>query len=216
MQHRTPVLDRRYFLGASALTLVGLSSGALAQQAGQQAGRGAMPDGDAKTISQQVGDYIAGFDIKAVPQPAIDRARIAFIDTIGVMLAGSHEEVAHIAAEMVKAEASAAQATVVGTSLRASPQLAALANGVAAHAMDYDLNDNSGRAIAAVVPAILPLAETTGATPAEAIAAYVVGAEIGGRVTRANFKASSVGGWHTTGMVGAVAAAAAAARLLKV
>jgi 2-methylcitrate dehydratase PrpD len=216
MIRRTNALDRRHFLGASALTLVIMPGGVFAQQAGQQAGRGAMPDGEAKTISQQVGDYIAGFDIKTVPQPAIDRARIAFIDTIGVMLAGSHEEVAHIVAEMVKAEASAPQATVVGTSLRASPQLAALANGVAAHAMDYDLTYISGQAIAAVVPAILPLAESTGATPAEAIAAYVIGAEIGGRVTRANFKASSVGGWHTTGMVGAVAAAAAAARLLKV
>src|SRR5262249_25687987 len=107
-------------------------------------------------------------------------------------------------------------ATVAGTSLRASPQLAALANGVAAHAMDYDLTYISGQAIAAVIPAILPLAESTGATPAEAIAAYVVGAEIGRRVARPNFRASSVGGWHPTGMVGAVAAAAAAARLLKV
>src|SRR5262245_30755487 len=118
MIRRTSALDRRHFLGASALTLVTMPGAVLAQPAAQ-AGRGPMPDGDAKTISQQVAAYIAGFDLKSVPQPAIDRARIAFIDTIGVMLAGSHEEVAHIAAEMVKAEARAPQATVVGTSLRA-------------------------------------------------------------------------------------------------
>jgi 2-methylcitrate dehydratase PrpD len=171
---------------------------------------------DAKTISQVVADYIADFDLKSAPPAATDRARIAFIDTIGVMLAGSHEEVSHLAVEMVKDEASAPQATIVGQSLRASPQLAALANGVASHAMDYDLTYISGQAAAAIVPAILPLAETLGATPAEAIAAYIVGAEVAGRLARANFRASSVGGWHTTGTVGAVAAAAAAARLLKV
>src|SRR5262245_26509399 len=206
--------DRRTLLGASALTLVGMTGQALAQQA--PAARTTMTEADAKKISQVVADYIAGFDLKTAPPAAVERARIAFIDTIGVMLAGSHEEVAHIMVEMVKAEASAPQATVVGSALRTTPQLAALANGVASHAMDYDLSYISGQAIGAVVPAILPLAEVTGATPAEMVAAYIIGAEVGGRVTRANFKASSVGGWHTTGTVGAVAAAAAAARLLKV
>ena len=204
-------LDRRLFVGAGALTLASLSSRAFAQQSPTGAAMA-----DAKTISQVVADYIAGFDLKSAPPVAIDRARIAFIDTIGVMLAGSHEEVSHLAVEMVRDEASAPQATIVGQSFRASPQLAALANGVASHAMDYDLTYISGQAAAAIVPAILPLAETLGATPAEAIAAYIVGAEVAGRLARANFRASSVGGWHTTGTVGAVAAAAAAARLLKV
>jgi 2-methylcitrate dehydratase PrpD len=204
-------LDRRLFVGAGALTLASLSSRAPAQQSPTGAAMA-----DAKTISQVVADYIAGFDLKSAPPAAIDRARIAFIDTIGVMLAGSHEEVSHLAVEMVKDEGSAPQATIVGQSLRASPQLAALANGVASHAMDYDLTYITGQAAAAIVPAILPLAETLGAAPAEAIAAYIVGAEVAGRLARANFRASSVGGWHTTGTVGAVAAAAAAARLLKV
>jgi 2-methylcitrate dehydratase PrpD len=204
-------LDRRLFVGAGALTLASLSSRALAQQTATGAAMA-----DAKTISQVVADYIAGFELNNAPPAATDRARIAFIDTIGVMLAGSHEEVSHLAVGMVKDEASAPQATIVGQSLRASPQLAALANGVASHAMDYDLTYISGQAAAAIVPAILPLAETLGARPDEAIAAYIVGAEVAGRLARANFRASSVGGWHTTGTVGAVAAAAAAARLLKV
>ena len=39
-----------------------------------------------------------------VPPEVINRARIGFIDTMGVMLAGSREEVAHIVLDMVKAE----------------------------------------------------------------------------------------------------------------
>jgi 2-methylcitrate dehydratase PrpD len=209
-------IDRRLFLGGGAAALAGMTGAAQAQQpkaGGQKKGGAAMPD---KTISQSIAAYIEGFDLKAVPPAAVERARIAFIDTIGVMLAGSQEEVSHILVDMVKAEGTAPAATLVGQSLRASPQLAALANGVAAHAMDFDFTYISGQAISAVIPAVLPLAEATGATPAEAIGAFIIGAEVGGRVARANFRASSVGGWHTTGTVGAVAATAAAARLLKV
>ena len=137
-----------------------------------------MREADAKKISQVIADFVVGFDLKAVPQPVIDRARTVFIDTIGVMLAGSHEEVAHLVVEMVKAEASAPQASIVGQSLRASPQLAALANGVASHAMDYDFTFMRAQAVAALIPAILPVAESTGATPAEMLAAFIVGAEV--------------------------------------
>ncbi len=211
-------LDRRLFLGGSASALLGahlgLSSEAIAQQA--PAARAAMQQADAKRVSAMIAEFVAGFDIKAVPQPVIDRARTVFIDTIGVMLAGSHEEVSHLVVEMVKAEASAPQATVVGQSLRASPQLAALANGVASHAMDYDFTFMRGQAAATVIPAILPVAETVGATPAETIAAYIVGAEVAARVVRTDQDGPLFEAWHTTGVVGVIGAAAACARLLKV
>src|SRR5215218_9654447 len=118
--------DRRLFLaGAGALAAMGANSAALAQQEG---GKPAAPD---KRLRQMLAEFVVGFDIKQVPPAVIDRARVAFIDTIGVSVAGSHEEVAHIVAEMVKMEGSSPKCTVIGQSLRASPQLAALANGVA-------------------------------------------------------------------------------------
>ena len=205
----TSSLDRRLFLGAGAATLMGVGSVAQAQQP-KAASEAAMPE---KTISQRVADYIAAFDLKSAPPAAIERARIAFIDTVGVMIAGSQEEVSTLACEMVKAEGTTPAASIVGQPLRASSQMAALANGVAGHAMDYDFTYLSGQAIAPVIPAILPLAETTGATPPEAIAAFIVGAEVAARIVRSNFHASNRGGWHTTGIVGPIAAAAACARL---
>ena len=207
------LIDRRLFVGGSALTLVGISN-ALAQQPKGDAPK--TTEADSKKLAQIIAEYIVGFDLKTVPRLVIDRARVFFTDSIGVMLAGSHEEVSHLVYEMVKAEGAAPSATIVGQSWRSSPQLAALANGVAGHAMDYDFTFVAAQAIAAVIPAILPLAETTNATPAEALAAFIIGGEVASRIVRANFKATSDGGWHTTGMVGAVAAAAAASRLLKV
>ena len=117
--------------------------------------------------------------------------------------AGSREEVAHLAVEMVSLEGATQTASIVGQSLRTSPQLAALANGVAAHAMDYDFTFLSGQAVSPVIPALLPLAESTGASPADCVAAFIVGAEVAARLLRASPRLSNDGGWHSTGTVGA-------------
>jgi hypothetical protein len=87
----------------------------LAQQTAVPAGIAA-----GKTLSERLADFVAGFDLKRVPPEVIDRARVAFIDTVGVMLAGSREEVSRLACDMVRAEGAAPAATVVGQSLRTS------------------------------------------------------------------------------------------------
>jgi 2-methylcitrate dehydratase PrpD len=208
-------LDRRQLLGVSALTLGALTSAdwpALAQA--QESGAAASRAVD-KTIAERLADFVAGFDLSRAPPEAIDRVRVAFIDTVGVMLAGSREEVARLALDMITAERAAPAASVVGQSLRTSPQLAALANGVAAHAMDYDFTFLSGQSVSPVIPAILPVAETAGVTPAECLAAFIVAAEVAARLIRASPRISNDGGWHTTGVVGAIAAACACGRLMK-
>src|SRR5438105_4655984 len=211
-------LDRRRFLGTGALTFgaftFGRTGAARAQE--QPGGAAKAAEADGKKLTQVIAEFVAGFDLKIAPPEVVNRARVGFIDTMGVMLAGSREEVAHIVVDMVKAEGSAPSAGIVGQPLRASPQLAALANGVAAHAMDYDFTFLSGQSVSPLIPAILPVAETSGATPADCLAAFIVGSEVAARLVRASPRISNDGGWHTTGVVGTVAAAAACARLLKV
>ncbi len=166
--------------------------------------------------AQAIAEFIVNFDLKNAPQIVIDRSRVAFIDTIGVMLAGSQLPPTDIICDMIKLEGSAPAATIVGRPLRASPQLAALANGVSGHAMDYDLTYFSGQSIAALIPAILPIAETAKSSPSEILAAFIIGAEVCGRMSRAAPTMSRTAGWHATGTVGTMAAAAACARLLKI
>src|SRR6516162_4645131 len=143
-------LDRRIFLGASTATLFGLPGISLAQQ---QSGPGKGSDPTARAPSQAIADFVTGFDLKSAPPVVIERARIAFVDTVGVMLAGSQLPPADIVCDIIKLEGSAPVATIVGRSLRASPQLAALANGVAGHAMDFDLTYLAGQSVAGVIPA---------------------------------------------------------------
>jgi 2-methylcitrate dehydratase PrpD len=205
-------IDRRLFLGAAgALTLLGQP--ALAQEAKPET----KPDAAAaKKLSDTVADFVVGFDPKTLPPLAVERARLAFIDTFAVMLAGSREEGSEIVCEMVKQEGAAPKVSVVGQSFRTSPQLAALANGVAAHIMDYDMSSLLGQPTSPIIPALLPLAESIGATPAEVTAAFIVGFEVCLKLARAAPEQSSVGGWHAVSSIGTMGAAMACARLLKV
>jgi 2-methylcitrate dehydratase PrpD len=201
-------IDRRALLGASAAALLAATTAARGEDA-------KTPAPEQQKLSALIADFVVGFDLGAVPPLAIERARLAFTDTMGVMLAGSQEKVAQIACDMVKQEGSAPQASVIGQAFHASPQLAALANGVAAHAMDYDFSYIMGQPMVPIIPALLPLAETTGATPRDVTAAFIVGFEVASRMARANTTQSAAGGWHAVGTIGTTAAAVACARLMK-
>src|SRR5258705_357298 len=213
-QHESSI-DRRLFLGAvGALTLLGQP--ALAQDGKSEAKPDAKADAVAKRLSDTIADFVVGFDPKSLPPLAVERARLAFIDTLAVMLAGSREEGSEIVCEMVRQEGAGSKVSVVGQSFRTSPQLAALANGVAAHIMDYDMSSLLGQPTSPIIPALLPLAESTGATPAEVTAAFIVGFEVCLKLARSAPEQSLVGGWHAGSSIGTIGAAMACARLLRV
>jgi 2-methylcitrate dehydratase PrpD len=209
-------IDRRLFLGASASTLLAAGTSTLSGSAQAQQQPMAAKGDKGLRPTEEICDFIAGFDLKNAPPLAVERARTAFIDTVGVMLAGTRSEPAAIMLEMVKAEGAAPAVTVVGQSVRTSPQLAALANGVASHALDFDLTYQQGQLVAPLIPALLPLAESTGATPADTLAAFITGFEVASRLSRANPDHNGGGSWHGTGTIGAIAATAACAKMLKV
>ena len=210
-------LDRRIFLGATA-ALLRLPNTSSAQQKSSApvAAKGSVVMPSAVSPSKIIADFVISFDLQHAPPLVIDRARVAFVDTVGVMLAGSQLPPADIVCDVIKTEGSAPTATIVGRSLRAAPRLAALANGVSDHAMDFDLTYMAGQSIAAVIPAILPVAETNANTAEEMLAAFIIAAEVAGRIYRAAPKAWRSTGWHSTGAVGSTAAALACARLMKI
>jgi 2-methylcitrate dehydratase PrpD len=141
-------------------------------------------------------------------------AETGFIDTIGVMLAGAQEPAAQLVADMVAAQGDQPAASVVRHPLRTAPENAALINGTATQALDYDLSFMIGQSTAALIPGLLPLAETTAATPRDLIAAYIVGVEVCGTLARCFPTLSSDGGWHGAGVLGTIAATAAMAKLV--
>ena len=149
------------------------------------------------------------------PADCSEGARRAFVDTVAVMLAGAGEPVATATAAAVEGWGSGAATSIVGGRRLAAPW-AALVNGAAAHSQDYDdvLNPAMSHPSAAMVPAILALAEEIGASGADCLDAYLVGFEVMARLGEAMNLVHYHRGWHTTLSLGAPGVAAACARLL--
>jgi 2-methylcitrate dehydratase PrpD len=162
-------------------------------------------------------EVISGFIVEtAISEEARQRASIAFIDTCGVMLAGAGEPAARIAQSLANDEGTG-DCRVVGTSITTSPAYAAFANGVAAHALDYD--DMCFVSLAhpscVLVPALLAAGEITGANARTLLDAYVVGFEIECRLGLVmNPRHYHRRGWHCTSSIGTIGAAAAVSRAL--
>ncbi|HET9372908.1 MAG TPA: MmgE/PrpD family protein, partial [Vicinamibacterales bacterium] len=106
--------------------------------------------------------------------------------------------------------------TVVGTPLRASAGGAALANGTAAHALDYDdmCFVSLAHPSAPLVAAIFAAGELAGAAGSSLLDAYVVGFEIEARLGRTMNPRHYERGWHCTSTLGSVGAAAGVGRVL--
>jgi 2-methylcitrate dehydratase PrpD len=163
-----------------------------------------------------VAAWVAGTSIDAMPADVLARGRAAIVDTVGVTIAGVAEPVARIAAELIAEDGSAPVASQLGTSLLTSPESAALLNGIAGHALDYDDVNASvtGHPSVVVLPAAFAAAELTGASGAALLEGYVIGVEVMAKLGRAMGPEHYRVGWHATSTLGTIGAAVAAGKLL--
>ena len=142
-------------------------------------------------------------------------ARDAIIDTLACMVAGREDISTKTVLEAFAVSGSAGEALLV-TGAKSSPMLAALVNGTAAHALDYDDNFLPGmsHASAVIVPALLAVVDFDSVSGAQLIDAYLAGLQaqalIGNGVGQAHYTA----GWHGTSTIGSIGTAAAVAHLL--
>ena len=150
------------------------------------------------------------------PEAALQSAHRQFIDVIAVTIPGAVEPVTRHVLDTVRAWGTG-PATAIGHGIQMAAPWAALVNGTAAHALDFDDNFDPAKAHATAVlaPAILALAEQEGASGAACLDAYIAGLQILGRVGQGVNPAHRNRGWHATATVGAIGAAAACARLLR-
>jgi len=168
--------------------------------------------------SHQLASFVAGTRYQDIEQPARDRAKLCVLDCIGVLLAGSTDDVAAPLLRFAAENNTGSDATLLGVGGRTDCATAALVNGAFSHALDYD-DTNAifiGHASACIVAAILALAERTRASGADIITAYMVGTEVQWRVGEALVSGGDHyrRGWHSSGTVGSFGATAAAGRLL--
>ncbi len=168
-------------------------------------------------VSQQIAAYLAGITFEGLPPDVVQKAKTAVLDWLGVALAGAREPAVDMLARVVGPEGGAGRATVIGREGRAGILTAALLNGVGSHLLDYDdgLLDGPGHPSVTILPALMALAEGRGYSGKALLAAYVAGIQVFFAIKAANMPEHAAEGWHSTGTVGHLAAAAACARLLE-
>jgi 2-methylcitrate dehydratase PrpD len=165
-----------------------------------------------RAMTTRLGEFVTE---STPPAAARRRAAAAVLDTIGVTLAGASEPCARVVQAAIADEGPGA-AVVIGTPLRASTPNAALANGTAAHALDYDdmCFVSLAHPSAPLVAGALAVAERVHASGAALLDAYVVGFELEGRLGMTMNPRHYERGWHCTSTLGTIGTAAAASRLL--
>lgn len=167
-------------------------------------------------ITEALAQFAATLTFDQIPEPARIVARHCLMDMVGVTLAGKSEPLSAMLLAQIKDEGGSPHASLIGTGGRTSTVQAALYNGSAAHALDYDdvLGIFTGHPTVAVMPAVLALAERHGKDGKAVITAFVAGVEVLARIGAMMSKGHYARGWHSTGTIGSIGAAAGCANLL--
>ena len=142
--------------------------------------------------------------------------RQCVLDTVGVAIAGVDEDVTRIVREFCLREGSNPASGLICHDARVSVRQAALVNGTASHALDYDDCNliMPGHVSAAVLPALLALADSRGSSGRDLMTAFVAGYEAASSVGAMLAPGHYDRGFHSTGTNGTLGAAAACARLM--
>ena len=175
------------------------------------AGREKEGGGVPAAITSDLGSFLAGMQFQRLPSEAVRIAKLGIVDSIGVLFAGRMDSAPRILLDALAP--GSGTASVLFTSRRAAPTDAALINGAAAHALDYDDVAMRGHPSCVIVPAILAEGESSAASGEQLIAAYVAAYEVWAELVLRDPDPQHLRGWHLTGWIGAVAAAAACAVL---
>jgi 2-methylcitrate dehydratase PrpD len=167
-------------------------------------------------LTEQIAAFVANPGWSSVNPEALGIIRSGFIDTAATMLAGRDEPVTELLRAHVRAKrAGSSEASLLLGEERASTTDAALVNGAAGHALDYDDVALSGHPSTVLVPGVLAAGEALGASGLDVLRAYLVGYEVWAELIGRDADLYHTKGWHPTGVFGTVAVAAAVANLHK-
>src|SRR5579859_6135584 len=205
-------LDRREFVGASALGLFAL----LPERAGASVpSRPSAPDPPAD-VTRRLAAYVVNARPEDLPAPVRAEACRTLLNWAGCTVGGSRHETVDIAVRALSPFTGKPQATLLGRRERVDILHASLINGISSHVLDFD--DTHLRTVihpaGPVASAILALAETRTVSGRDFLHALVLGAEVECRVGNAVYPAHYDRGWHITGTTGVFGSAAACGRLM--
>lgn len=165
-------------------------------------------------LANHLWDRFGRMTLDDIPAEARTVAGQCVLDWFGCAFAGSREPLSTILRDELGGQVGSC--SIVGTDLCCPPGVAALVNGAAGHALDFDDTHSmmGGHPTVPVFPAALAQAQEMGASGERLLAAFVVGVEVESRVGALIGGAAYRKGWHSTSTIGVHGAAAAACHLL--
>ncbi len=170
------------------------------------------------TLSARIAAHAAQTPFEAVPTAAIEAAKRSLLDAIGVSLGASGLEPSCAPfIDLALAAGGAPQSTILGVGAKAPAAQAAFANGALAHAIDFEdaYDPAPTHPNAALIPAVLALAEARGGVSGkELLAAIAVGCDLVCRLALCVRTQPDKLGWYPPPIFGAYGAVAGAGRVL--
>jgi 2-methylcitrate dehydratase PrpD len=160
-------------------------------------------------------NFVASLRYDSIPPKALDTARTAITDCLGVAVVGAREESAQITSAFIREEGAKGEAFIYGQRFKSSAVQAAFANGTAAHAHDFDHSFIvGGQPTSPIIPAVFSLGDAVSASGKQILEAYIAGFEVAAALIFAVQGAGGTG-WHANGTIGSFGASAACAKLLE-
>jgi 2-methylcitrate dehydratase PrpD len=168
------------------------------------------------TLARELGEHFSLTKSSDLPADRIHEMKRLLVDYLGVALAGSQVDTGRLAGDFVVEMGGAAQASLIGRTERVPAVHAAFANAISEHSIELDDVDDEAlfHYGPPVYSAALAVAQSTGASGSETLAAALSGCEMMNRLSRAVNPSLRDRGFHTTPTCGVFGAAVAAGRLL--
>ena len=172
-------------------------------------------EGKTLDLSSKLAEFTVGFQLGSVPAKALENAKIAILDCLGVAILATKQEIGTILLNFTRNNIGTGPCTIWGTALKTTPRDAALLNGTLAHGLDYDdRNHSSTYTLAASFAA----AESQDSSGTSLVEGFIAGREVRSALDGLFSKRSSgIGpgarGWHSNGILGPIAAACSVSKI---
>jgi 2-methylcitrate dehydratase PrpD len=174
-----------------------------------------MTDTTAPRLTEAVARYALSH-AGPMSDEVVELAKRTLVDTVGVAIAARHEPPVRILGETLGA-LPPGPATVWATGEKTNAATAALLNGTAGHALDFDdvTDITYGHPSVVLWPAVFAAAENEGSDGRSVLEAFVVGFVVQVAMASAmDVRRHYAAGWHSTATIGIIGATAAVSRLM--
>ena len=185
-----------------------------------------MPRKNESSLTAYVAEFIVGTRTSDIPSDVMHLGKRSILDGIGLALAGSVAESGQLVRKHLRSLGCVTTkgSTVIGSPMKLPARFAAFANGVAIHADDYDDTQLAvakdrvygllTHPTAPALPPVLAIGERDRRSGRDVLTAYQVAVEVETKIAEAIDPRHYQDGFHSTATIGAIGAAAGAARLL--